>query len=129
VTGPAPWRRQILVHALADAPLEACGLIAVDDAGQMVRAYPTRNASGTPATAFALDSDDHHAAIVDAESRGWRIGGVYHSHPRGPAIPSPIDLRAPTDHEWIHLIIGLGARAPEVRGWRIAGDAAVEVQV
>jgi proteasome lid subunit RPN8/RPN11 len=95
----------------------------------MVRAYPTRNASGTPATAFALDSDDHHAAIVDAESRGWRIGGVYHSHPRGPAIPSPIDLRAPTDHEWIHLIIGLGASAPEVRGWRIADDAAVEVQV
>ncbi|MEX2322967.1 MAG: M67 family metallopeptidase [Acidimicrobiia bacterium] len=129
MTDPAPWRRQLLAHALADAPLEACGLIAMDGVGRMVRAYPTRNAAETPATAFTLDPDDHHAAIVDAESRGWRIGGVYHSHPRGPATPSPIDLRAPTDHEWIHVIVGLGARTPEVRGWRIADDAADEVQV
>jgi proteasome lid subunit RPN8/RPN11 len=128
VTTPASWRRQILAHALADAPLEACGLIAMDREGRMVRAYPARNTSDTPMTAFTLDPDDHHAAIVDAESRGWRIGGVYHSHPRGSAIPSPIDLRAPTDREWIHLIIGLGTREPEVRGWRITDDAAAEVQ-
>ncbi|HUG74117.1 MAG TPA: M67 family metallopeptidase, partial [Acidimicrobiia bacterium] len=129
VTDQSPWLRQIIAHALADAPLEACGLIAMDNAGRMVQAYPTRNASETPATAFTLSPDDHHAAIVDAESLGWRIGAVYHSHPRGPAIPSPIDLRAPTDRDWIHLIVGLGAGEPEVRGWRIAGDAAAEVQV
>jgi proteasome lid subunit RPN8/RPN11 len=127
VNDPVPWRGQVVAHAQADAPLEACGLIAMDGEGRVVRVYPLRNSSATPATAFTLDPDDHHAAIVDAESRGWKIGGVYHSHPRGPAIPSPIDLRAPTDSEWIHAIVGLGAGEPEVRFWRISDAAVTEV--
>lgn len=124
---PTAWRRHVVAHAVADTPREACGLIAVDGDGQPMRAYPTRNVSGTPTTAFTVDPDDHHAALVDAEARRWTIGGAYHSHPRGPAIPSPVDLRTLAGDGWIQVIVGLGGAEPEVRIWRIADGAADEV--
>jgi proteasome lid subunit RPN8/RPN11 len=114
-------------HALGAHPEEACGLIAVDGEGALRRAYCLDNVERSP-TAFTVDPDGHFAALTDAESRGWSVGGVFHSHPQGPAAPSPTDLAAGMDPEWIHVIVGLGRPgSPEVRAWRIEDGEAVEV--
>lgn len=54
------------------------------------------------------------------------MGGSFHSHPGGPAVPSPRDVEAALDPEWIYLIVGLRV-SPDLRAWSIAGGRAAEV--
>ncbi len=76
---------------------------------------------------FTVDPDGHFAALQAAESEGWSLGGVYHSHPRSRPVPSRHDLAAALDPRWIHLIVGLAGEVPEVRGWRIVAGQATEI--
>lgn len=120
---------EVIDHVRDAHPEEGCGLLAVDASGRVRRAYRLANVDRS-GTSFTVDPDGHFAAIVDAEANGWSIGGVFHSHPHGPAIPSPVDLAAPIDPEWLHVVIGLADRDhPEVRAWRVRGGEMSEVDV
>lgn len=126
---PVAVRDSMVEHVAAVSPEEGCGLLAVDANGEVVRAYCLDNVDRS-STAFTLDPDGHFAAIVNAEARGWSIGGVFHSHPHGLAAPSPIDLASPIDPSWIHIVIGLAdPTRPEVRAWRIEDGRAREIVV
>jgi [CysO sulfur-carrier protein]-S-L-cysteine hydrolase len=126
---PPEIRSAMISHAVAARPLEACGLLAVDSDGRMRRAYCLDNVDESEVS-FTVDPDGHFAALTDAESRGWSIGGVFHSHPRGPASPSPTDLGAGIDPQWVHVIIGLADPAdPQVRAWRIEDGTAAELDL
>ena len=37
--------------------------------------------------------DEVLRSFLDMEQRGWRLGGIVHSHPVGQATPSQTDLR------------------------------------
>ena len=122
-------RSDIIAHGRAEHPLEACGLLAVDTDGFVRHVYRLRNVDAS-STAFTIDPGQHYEALVDAESRGWRLGGVYHSHPNGPAAPSPIDLAAGIDADWVHVIVGFGdPQRPELRVWRVDDGAASELDL
>ncbi len=110
---PEDIRRRIIEHCEAELPNEACGLLAVSD-GEVVTVYPTRNADRSP-TSYTVDPADHIGALLDAESKGWELGGVYHSHPNGPAELSDIDRAKALEPEWIHVVVGFGGGEPEVR--------------
>ena len=101
-------RRQIVEHCLAELPNEGCGLIAVAD-GHAVRVYPTSNADASPSS-YTIPPQEHFAALVDAESRGWEMGGVYHSHPYGPAEMSVTDLARAMEPHWVYVVVGLADR-------------------
>lgn len=116
LTVPKDLKEQIIDHCLAAAPNEGCGLIAIDEC-MVTRIYPTSNAEASP-TAYTVPPQEHFAALSDAESHGWSIGGVFHSHPNGPARPSPVDVMSALDPEWIYLVVGLRG-SPEIRAWRI----------
>jgi [CysO sulfur-carrier protein]-S-L-cysteine hydrolase len=119
----------MLTHVVASRPEEGCGLLAVDASGEVVHAYGLDNIDRST-TSFTVDPDGHFAALTDAEAHGWSIAGVFHSHPSGPAALSPVDLAAPIDPDWIHVVIGLADPAhPEVRAWRVEGGRAREVVV
>lgn len=90
-------------------------------------AYPLDNAEASPGR-FTVDARQHFGAVIHAERHGWEIGGVFHSHPRGLAVPSPIDLAQPHDDSWVHLIIG-GEPEPHIRAWRIREGSATELEV
>ena len=124
---PEGLRRQIIEHCLSELPNEGCGLIASDDKDRLTAVYPTRNADGSP-TGFTVPPEDHYAALEDAESRGWELAGVFHSHPRGPARPSMTDVLAANDPQWIYLVVGLEPK-PEVRAWRIRDAEVKEVRL
>jgi proteasome lid subunit RPN8/RPN11 len=122
-------RESMVGHVVAARPEEGCGLLAVDAIGDVVRAYCLDNVDRSQ-RAFTIDPDGHFAAVVDAEARGWSIGGVFHSHPHGVGAPSPVDLTSPVDPTWIHIVIGLAdPTRPEVRAWRIEDGGAREVVV
>jgi proteasome lid subunit RPN8/RPN11 len=61
---------------------------------------------------------------------GRTIVGAYHSHPRSPAVPSPVDLREAHDAELLYVIVSLAdPRAPDVRGYRLTFEQFVEVEL
>lgn len=112
----------ILAHARACSPDECCGLLAVDPAGRIRFAYPLTNASPSPVT-FTIDPEEHLAALLHAERNGWEIGGLFHSHPRGPARPSLLDVRNAPDRRWLYAVSDL----EKVRLFRIDGGV-VEIE-
>ena len=60
-------------------------------------------------------------------SRGRRVVGAYHSHPRSAAIPSPTDRRE-AHPDFVYVIVSLAdPRTPDVRGYRLLGEELVEV--
>ncbi len=115
----------IVAHAVSTLPEEACGLLAFDSDDRLRDAYCIANTECSPVR-FTVDPDGNFAALRNAEAQGWRLGGAFHSHPRGAAIPSSTDIAGALDSEWIHLIFGLGSDRSEVRGWRIRHGAVTE---
>lgn len=107
----------MLVHAENCHPEESCGLLASDAAGEIRMAYPLTNELHSP-TNYTIAPREQFRAIRHAESRGWEISGVFHSHPHTQAYPSPTDVRLAVDPNWLYVVIGMQDH-PVVRGFRI----------
>jgi proteasome lid subunit RPN8/RPN11 len=123
---PAEIRRAMVAHASFCLPDEACGLLAADSSGRLCMAYCLSNATPSP-TAFTLDPGEHFRALRHAESRGWHLAGVFHSHPRGAACPSPTDVVQALEPDWLYVVVGLESpSAPELRAFWIRGEGVEE---
>ncbi len=110
---------QIVAHARRDAPNECCGLIGVRD-GRADKVYPCRNVARVPKVSFEIGIDMQDA-FEDMDERGAGFGGLYHSHPRTEAYPSPTDqnLAQGTLQEVEWVIVGLDRDPPGVRSFRV----------
>jgi proteasome lid subunit RPN8/RPN11 len=106
----------MVAHCLDALPNEGCGLFAVDRGG-VVEVYPADNADPSPRR-FTVPPEQHYAALEAATSKGWVLGGSFHSHPGGRAEPSSADIAGALDPDWVYIVIGLRSE-PEVRAWRI----------
>ncbi|HNZ01745.1 MAG TPA: M67 family metallopeptidase [Anaerolineaceae bacterium] len=98
-------------------PEEACGLLG----GRQNRAeivLPVTNSLHS-STRFFLDPEEMIAAILQLESRGMDVVGIYHSHPAGPAVPSETDLRETTWREAVILIWSPGREDWQLRAFRV----------
>jgi proteasome lid subunit RPN8/RPN11 len=84
-------RAVIIAHAHAQAPQEACGLLA-GAGGRVRRTYRLPNVSDTPLTNFLADPEQQLRAFQDTERRGLEILAIFHSHPASPAYPSETDI-------------------------------------
>jgi proteasome lid subunit RPN8/RPN11 len=110
----------MLEHARRERPRECCGLL-VGAGVRVTVAVPMRNlARGR--TRYLVDPAGHIALqrVLRVIEPAASIVGVYHSHPRGPATPSKTDVAEALYPDWIHVIIGLGGKRPETRGYVIA---------
>lgn len=119
-------RRRLIEHCQSEAPNEGCGLLAMAG-NEVVEVYPTGNQDGSP-VGYTVPPQEHFAALNDAESKGWELGGVFHSHPNGEARPSMIDVQTALDPEWVYVVVGL-RRDPEVRAWSIRDGKVEEIEV
>lgn len=121
-------REAMIAHAREEAPLECCGLL-LGTTGIVQDAVRTRNVRRSP-TVYLVDPADHFAVIRRVRKEGRTIVGAYHSHPRSPAVPSPVDLREAHDAELLYVIVSLAdPRAPDVRGYRLTFEQFVEVEL
>ena len=77
---PERLRRQLADHAEAEAPNEACGLVAFRD-GVAERYVPGRNAAESPYR-FELDVDPESWFLED---EGYELA-VFHSHVSSPPV-------------------------------------------
>jgi [CysO sulfur-carrier protein]-S-L-cysteine hydrolase len=110
----------MVAQAVAEAPLECCGLLAgpafADGQATVAARYPLLNAAESP-TEYDADPASLFAAVKQVRRRGWDVLAVYHSHPTSPPVPSRTDLARSYWAGVVHFIISLQSSQPEVRGW------------
>lgn len=125
---PRSLRPALLAHARECAPAEACGLLV--GAGRFVSfAVATPNRARRQ-TEYLVDPRTHIdlRRLLRKSAPRQSIIGVYHSHPFGPARPSPADLARAEYPDWVHVIVA-PRRRPAVRAFRIVGGRAKSVVV
>lgn len=118
----------MIEHALENAPIEACGLLAARD-GTIVEVRRAKNREASPYR-FSIDpleTRKHEQAIDDS---GAQLAGFYHSHTGSAPVPSPTDIRmmgAFFGPPFVHFVIGVADRGnPDVRAWYIDGTERIE---
>lgn len=94
------------------------------DGDRVMHIYPTGNDDNSP-TSYTIPPQQQYEALVDAESRGWELAGVFHSHPTGPATMSETDLARVTDPTWLYVVVSLAGSEPVLVGWREGREVAI----
>jgi proteasome lid subunit RPN8/RPN11 len=120
---PAAVRRQLEEHAEAEAPNEACGLLAFRD-GVAERYLPGENDAASPYR-FQLRPGSPDDFFL--EDDGFELA-VFHSHPTDKAEPSRTDIENIGLWEGKPYLI-LSRPTGELRAWRIAEGRAEELEL
>lgn len=110
-------RSGITEHALASRPAECCGLLSGAD-GVITDLHPLRNEADKPETRYFASPEDLFAAMRHIREAGHALLGVYHSHPRTHAYPSPSDVEMAFYPEAAYFIVALQPEI-ELRAFRL----------
>ena len=88
------------------APEEACGLLSGQiEAGiyRVAAVIPATNELHSPVR-YRIDPHEQIAAFNQIDAQGLELVGIYHSHPAGPAGPSPTDIAEAFYPQAVYLI-------------------------
>lgn len=120
-------RDAMVAHARAERPRECCGLLLASD-DLVDEAIPAWNAAESTVR-FLIEPADHFAALRKARTTGRVVRGAYHSHPRGPSVPSPTDAAEHNDPSLLCVIVSLAEDPPSVAGfeWRDGNFVAIDL--
>ena len=137
---PEPLQRELIAHARAENPDEACGILA-GRGSRVERVYRVRNtadavgadqavfrardsgapAQGRKAVHYYMDPKDQLRVYNELDALGLDVVGYYHSHTHTEARPSPTDVRLAHDLAAHYVLVSLQqAEQPSVRAWRIS---------
>jgi proteasome lid subunit RPN8/RPN11 len=111
-------------HVNAEDPLEACGLLGGKN-GVVEVVLPVKNAAESR-TRFQMEPVAQLRAFNQIESEGLEIVAIFHSHPRGPSMSSPTDIRE-AEYMVVHIIWSKVGRRWQARGFWIENGHAAEV--
>jgi len=104
------------------APNECCGLLVGrrDPVAIVTRAIAADNVHANPAEFFTIDPAAQFKILKELRDSpdGEQLLGCYHSHPDGPAAPSPRDLAEANDPDLIWLV--LDAKTGEAGAFQLA---------
>lgn len=123
---PKEVLRDIVEHAREEAPREACGLLLGSSEGSDVVIKVNYRAENVSESEFLYEVSpyDIYRALKEAESSGMELVGVYHSHPLGEPIPSPIDVERAVPG-LVYLIVSRG----DLRAFELVEGELREVEV
>ena len=130
LTIPKDLYDQIVAHARADHPDEACGVLA-GPAGRdrPERCIPMTNAARSP-TFYEFDSTEQFQIWQEMDERDEEPVVIYHSHTATEAYPSRTDitLAAVPDAHYV-LVSTRDEEATEFRSYRIVAGVVTEEPV
>ncbi len=120
------WQ-EMLVDVDRRAPQEACGLLA--GIGQTTLAvFPISNVLKSPVR-FRMEPYEQLQALNQIDENNWQLLAIYHSHPNGPAHPSPTDIAEAAYPEAVNLIWSPGDENWRCRGFIIRDQQVYEIAV
>ena len=119
---------EMLVQSRAEAPLEACGILAGRE--NLVRQLYKMANTDQSADHFTMAPEEQFAVMKDMRAKGLEMLAIYHSHPASPARPSAEDVRLAFTPGVIYVIVSLQEPAkPQIRGFIIEADLVTESAV
>lgn len=141
---PTAAYEAIVAHAREGVPEEVCGVLGgkraadrrtdgagneatgTDEAGRpdsitRVRSvHRAANAARSPRRTYLIDPEEQLAVMEAIEESSQEVVGFYHSHPMGPAEPSPTDERRATWTGYSYVVCL--PDPPFVGSWRWGGE-------
>jgi [CysO sulfur-carrier protein]-S-L-cysteine hydrolase len=126
-----PLAEELLAHARAEVPNEACGLLAGSLADGVATTYHrARNADASPFV-YTVHPEDLVRIVFGIEDAGQDLVAIFHSHTHTPAVPSPTDRRQAQYPDAFYLLASLADpdadAADALRAWRISDGESSEV--
>lgn len=119
---------EVVRHAAAAAPREACGLLSGDARSGLARTFrPARNVAES-AFLYRMDPGEVVRLVGAISAAGEELLAIVHSHPASAPRPSATDVREAAWPDVRHLIVSLVEGLDErqrARAWWIR-DGAVE---
>lgn len=125
---------QMVAHARADHPDEACGVIAGPvDSDRPERFIPMVNAARSP-TFYEFDSADLLRLYRDMDDRDEEPVVIYHSHTATEAYPSRTDISYASEPNAHYVLVSTRATGNEegpyeLRSFRIVDGEVTEEEV
>jgi len=120
-------RDELLAHARDGAPEEVVGVLAGPDDETVTRIDRATNIADEPRTRYELDPIEQVEILDAVEAAGETVVGFYHSHPRGPPVPSATDERLASWVGYVYLIVS--PRESLLRAWRWTGETFERVEL
>ena len=109
---------EMLAQARAEAPIEACGILAGHE-NRVLELYKMTN-SDQSTDHFMMAPEEQFAVVKDIRTKGLEMLAIYHSHPASPARPSAEDIRLALTPDVLYVIISLQVPGePAVGGFSI----------
>ena len=118
---------QMLAQAKAEAPIEACGILAGKD-GTIEKFYKMTNADQSNEH-FTMTPEEQFKVVKDIRAAELEMLAIYHSHPETPARPSAEDIRLAVTPDVIYVIVSLMNAEPSVKGFVIEDANVTKVEV
>ena len=114
---PAAVRDEIVAHARAGLPNEACGILA-GRADSVERFFAAEPDEPSPFY-YRIESRDQIRIMNAIDDAGLELVGIYHSHTSSPAYPSRTDAEQAFWPDAVYVIVSLASPDADVRGYRI----------
>ncbi len=109
---------EMVRHALAERPNEACGMVA-GIGSHATKVYPATNAEKSPVR-YLMEPRDQLRIMRDMEDHGWDLLGIFHSHTHTAAYPSQTDVSLAYYPDALYILVSLADEAnPVVRAFHI----------
>lgn len=129
----AALHAEMVAHAIAGLPHEACGLFAGrPGADRVERFYPMRNAAESREI-YVLDGREMMGVERTADDAGLAVMGVMHSHTHTTNYPSPTDIADAARFDpfgaWRFVIVSLRHPEASLRSYRILDGTVTEEPV
>jgi [CysO sulfur-carrier protein]-S-L-cysteine hydrolase len=121
---PAAVRDEIIAHARAGLPNEACGILAGRD-GRVERFFPAESDEPSPYY-YRIEARDQIRIMNAIDDARLDLVGIYHSHTSSPAYPSRTDAEQAFWPDAVYVIVSLAEPEADVRGYRIHDMAITE---
>lgn len=113
-------------HVSAQAPLEACGLLAGRQ-NSVEAVLRVRNAEQSPVR-FRMDPQEQYNAFEWIDAHGLDLLGIFHSHPSGPETASATDI-GEAAYEVVQVIWSRKGWRWKARGFWIEKGLVTEVEL
>lgn len=125
---PVDIFEQMVAQARAEAPIEACGILAGSN-NRVEKLYKMTNAEKR-SDHFMMEPAEQFKVVKDIRSSGLEMLAIYHSHPATPTRPSAEDIRLALTRDVTYVIVSLENRDhPAVKGFLLENGSLTEVTV
>ncbi len=125
---PSDIFEKMVAQAKAQAPVEACGILAGKN-NRVEKLYEMTNADNSNEH-FMMEPKEQFAVAKDIRLASLEMQAIYHSHPATQARPSAEDIRLALTPDVTYVILSLqDPKNPEVKGFTIEDSVVTPVPV